>query len=116
MMDIQQASFRRTVDHNGRMLAEVEVVPFEQNIGNVTVYVAAIPNGGFEIVQALPSQSNTVTSYEADAGMAQVMSTADSSMFVSQDFGLDWNAKSQFLDNLLSCDEVRCDLEKHLGS
>ncbi|WP_028547063.1 hypothetical protein [Paenibacillus taiwanensis] len=116
MMDIQQASFLRTVDHNGRMLAEVEVVPYEQNIGNVTVYVAAIPNGGFEIVQALPSQANTVTSYEADAGLTQSMSVADNSMFLSQEFGLDWNAKSHFLDHLLSCDEVRCDLEKHLGT
>ncbi|WP_028594157.1 hypothetical protein [Paenibacillus assamensis] len=109
MIDIQQAHFKKTTTVDGKLCAEVEIIPFGRT-GNLLAYVTAIPNGGYEIVRVLQAH--------VDGGAAQVAPDVHQALesvaeeeFSDDTFGCDWKAKAHFLDNLLACPEVRSQLD-----
>lgn len=114
MIEIQQAVYRGATSLNGRMCAAVDVVPLRQEAGQLTVYVAPIQSGGYEIVQVLQANGTNATSVN-NGQLTQAAEPASSELFVEHDFGMDWNAKAHFLDNLLSCGAVREELEHQFG-
>jgi len=120
MIEIQQAIYRGPAQHNGRECAAVEIVPFQQEYGKLLVYVAPIVNGGFEILK-ISTNPEELSHGTTDAVHVMEQLSQSASMeaanewFVEQDFGMDWNAKSHFLDNVLSSNEVRSELERQFG-
>ncbi|MGZ9585211.1 hypothetical protein [Paenibacillus marinisediminis] len=115
MLEIQQAYYRGKVDLNGRVCASVEVVPLQPEYGHLIAYIAPIQSGGFEVVKITQNQGDAPEGWYTYS-LSQTVIPGSSEMFVDhQAFGMDWNAQSHFLDNLLSCNEVRSELEQQFG-
>lgn len=115
MLEIQAAHVRGVEQINGRACAEVEVIPFDSNMGSFTVYVAKVPNGGYEIVETRTYQTSNQDSGAYDNNMGQALSASFGEEMAGIDFGAEWQAKAYFLDNLLGCAEVCNALDKQLG-
>lgn len=113
MLEIQQAICRGTTNIQGRSCAVVDIVPLQQEYGSLTAYLAPIQNGGYEIVQITQQQGASAAATDSQY-VSQVV-PGSNEMFVENIYGTEWNAKSHILDNLLSCEEVRDQLEQAFG-
>lgn len=112
MLEIQQAIYRGTANIQGRSCAVVDIVPLQQEYGSLTAYLAPIQHGGYEIVQMTQQGASSATT---DSQYVSEVVPGSNEMFVENIYGTEWNAKSHILDNLLSCEEVRDQLEQAFG-
>lgn len=62
MMEFRAAKFRRPVEIEGRLCAEVGLIPDDDKETPLLAYVAPVQNGGYEIVRLLRNDAH----FEAD--------------------------------------------------
>ncbi|GAC44419.1 hypothetical protein [Paenibacillus popilliae] len=111
-MTWKATKFRRPVEIDGRLCAEIGMIPADENATPVLAYIAPVRNGGYELVRAVQSDADDKTD-----GYDNPMHTA-SEEFAAEDFGTDTlgaavNGKELLLDAALGSAEVR-DAVDHL--
>lgn len=111
-MTWKAAKFRRPVEIDGRLCAEIGMIPADENATPVLAYIAPVRNGGYELIRAVHNDADDKTD-----GYDNLMHTAFEE-FAAEDFGADTlgaavNGKELLLDAALGSAEVR-DAVDHL--
>ncbi|MCM3339086.1 MULTISPECIES: hypothetical protein [unclassified Paenibacillus] len=106
MIEIKATKFRRPVEIDGRLCAEVGIIPADDKEIPLLAYIAPVRNGGYELVRVVHNDASLANDWY-DNNMHNAFEEVAAETFVTSDYGVNFNAKSHFLDAVLGSTEVR---------
>ncbi|UHA74392.1 carboxypeptidase [Paenibacillus sp. 481] len=110
MYEIREVKYRRPVEIDGQLCAEIGILPESKQETPLLVYVTPVRSGGYHIVKVLRNDANYSTDWY-DNNMHNAFEEVANESFVQDDPCAGWNTRAHFLDNILGDEQVRKQLD-----
>lgn len=110
-MEFKAAKFRRPVEIEGRLCAEVGLIPDDDKETPLLAYVAPVRNGGYEIVRLLRNDAH----YEADwydNNLHNAFEEIASEKFITANNEISCSDRDSIVDAVLGSAEVRAAVDE----
>lgn len=111
-MTWKATKFRRPVEIDGRLCAEIGMIPADDSAAPLLAYIAPVRNGGYELVRAVRNDANYETDWY-DNPMHNAFEEIAAEDFGADTLGVEVSSKDMLLDAALGSAEVR-DAVDHL--
>lgn len=105
MMEFKAAKFRRPVEIEGRLCAEVGLIPDDDKETPLLAYVAPVRNGGYEIVRLLRNDAHFETDWY-DNNLHNAFEELAEETFINNN-EISCSDRDSIVDAVLGSNEVR---------